>query len=103
MGYTFSQLIFIVLGVIYGVITLYSLARLIHIRKFASDSNLAKYFYILLTFQNILSGASFLLLGLLKFNFDTIRDSDSKDENRLIWTLVQQMPRLNYLQYICLI
>ena len=91
MGYSFSQLIFVILGVIYGIITLYSLMRLIHIRKFASDSTLAKYFYILLTFQNILSGASFFLLGLQNFNFENISQGDTKKENRLFWIFLKKL------------
>lgn len=102
MGYSFSQLIFVILGVIYGIITLYSLMRLIHIRKFASDSTLAKYFYILLTFQNILSGASFFLLGLLNFNFENISQGDTKQENRLFWTLILVPDALFVITYIIL-
>ena len=89
MGYTFSQLIFLILGVIYGITTCYWLVRLIHVRKFAADSYLAKYFYVLLIFQNMLSGASFFLLGLFKkLDYEAINQNDEKEHNRLFWTLI---------------
>lgn len=89
MGYTFSQLIFLILGILYGITTIYSFIRLFYIRKFASDCYLAKYFYVLLVVENVLSGAWFFLLGLFdQLQAATLSDQKQKEEKRLFWSLI---------------
>lgn len=86
MGYTFSQLIFIILGTIYIIVAVYSTFRLSFIRKFAKDWYLAKYFYILLVVENILSSAWFFLLGL--FEQLQLDSAQGKDSRRIFWCLI---------------
>ena len=97
MGYSLSQLIFLILGILYVMTTVYSALRLITIRRFASDWHLAKYFYIWLLVINVLSSSWFLLLGLFdRLRLDPGDGGISKDNKKIFWLMIL-IPDLVYL------
>lgn len=103
MGYSFSQLIFLILGILYIMIIVYNALRLIHIRKFASDWYLAKYFYVTLLAINWLSWAWFLLLGLFeKIKQDQETGGFSRDDKRIFWSMILFPDALFLVAYLIL-
>ena len=59
---TFTITVLYILGVIYALLFFYALTRLFKLRKFTSESTLAKVFYIVLSIQILLDTVFFFIL-----------------------------------------
>jgi len=59
---TFTITVLYILGVVYALLFFYALTRLFKLRKFASESTLAKVFYIVLNIQILLDTVFFFIL-----------------------------------------
>jgi hypothetical protein len=59
---TFTITVLYILGVVYALLFFYALTRLFKLRKFTSESTLAKVFYIVLSIQILLDTVFFFIL-----------------------------------------
>ena len=59
---TFTITVLYILGVVYALLFFYALTRLFKLRKFTSESTLAKVFYIVLNIQILLDTVFFFIL-----------------------------------------
>lgn len=88
-----AQLTFVILGIIYFIIALYSFVRVLYTCKFSSDSKLARVFYIMIFIEAVISCWCFLLLGLFNPYED---EATEENKDRLFWSIVL-IPDILYL------
>lgn len=88
-----AQLMFVILGCIYAIISIYAFIRALSTYRIASDSKLARYFYVSLLCESLISTGCFFFLGL----FDFYHDSSAEQKgDRLFWSIVL-IPDIMYL------